>query len=139
MTESRALPDNYRPATSDDVPEGRACGNCIFFNEENLDAEGRAFCERWDDYVEGGQYCNAWEPSEDGEQRQVDLSPPSYMKAAARQGLKYYEEGFAGDGLTEATVREARAMVAGNVFKTSLASAKVLNVTCRSLSLAGAN
>tara|TARA_R110001606_G_scaffold103782_4_gene226905 strand:- start:4914 stop:6239 length:1326 start_codon:yes stop_codon:yes gene_type:complete len=115
MTESRALPDNYRPATSDDVPEGRACGNCIFFNEENLDAEGRAFCERWDDYVEGGQYCNAWEPSEDGEQRQVDLSPPSYMKAAARQGLKYYEEGFAGDGLTEATVREARAMVAGNV------------------------
>ena len=28
---TRDLPDNYRPATSDDVPEGRACGNCIFF------------------------------------------------------------------------------------------------------------
>ena len=39
------LPDNYRPATSDDVPEGRACGNCVFFNEEKLDAEGRAWCE----------------------------------------------------------------------------------------------
>jgi hypothetical protein len=78
-SEARDLPDNYRPATSDDVPEGRACGNCRFFNEENLDDEGRAFCERWDEYVEGGQYCNAWEPREDGEEeeaefRQVDLS-----------------------------------------------------------------
>lgn len=125
----RELPDNYRPATSEDVPEGRACGNCIFFNEENLDAEGRAFCERWEEYVEGGQYCNAWEPkdenrveSEAGEQdevesREVNLTPPAFMRAAARQGLKYYKEGFAGDGLTDATVREARAMASGNVSK----------------------
>ena len=115
MTEARELPDNYRPATSDDVPEGRACGNCIFFNEENLDAEGRAFCERWDEYVEGGQYCNAWEPVENDEQRQVNLKPPAYMRAAARQGLRYYEEGLAGDGLRPQTVREARAMAEGNV------------------------
>ena len=27
---TRALPDNYRPALSDDVPQGRACGNCFF-------------------------------------------------------------------------------------------------------------
>ncbi len=27
---TRALPDNYRPANSPDVPEGRACGNCIY-------------------------------------------------------------------------------------------------------------
>ena len=45
---TRDLPDNYRPATSDDVPEGRACGNCMFFNEDNLDDEGRAFCEKWE-------------------------------------------------------------------------------------------
>ena len=49
------------------------------------------------------------------EHREVNLDPPAYMKAAARQGLKYYEEGLAGDGLVEKTVREARAMVAGNV------------------------
>jgi hypothetical protein len=55
------LPDNYRPATSPDVPEGRACGNCAFFDESDLDAEGRAFCTRWGDYAEGGAYCNAWE------------------------------------------------------------------------------
>jgi uncharacterized protein len=116
----RDLPDNYRPATSDDVPEGRACGNCMFFNEENLDDEGRAFCERWDEYVEGGQYCNAWEPREDGEEeeaefRQVDLTPPAYMRASARRGLEWHEEGLSGDGLQPQTVREARAMAEGSV------------------------
>ena len=47
--------------------------------------------------------------------RQVNLSPPSYMRAAARQGLRYYEEGKGGDGLVARTIREARAMSAGNV------------------------
>lgn len=110
--EDRDLPDNYRPATSEDVPEGRACGNCLFFNEANLDAEGRAFCERWEEYVEGGQYCNAWEPRD--ENRQVNLVAPAYMRAAARQGLRYYEQGLAGDGLEGRTVTEARQMARGD-------------------------
>jgi HK97 family phage prohead protease len=111
-TEDRDLPDNYRPATSDDVPEGRACGNCLFFNEENLDAEGRAFCERWEEYVEGGQYCNAWEPRE--EDRQVNLVAPAYMRAAARQGLRYHEQGLSGDGIVDRTITEARQMARGD-------------------------
>ncbi len=209
MTETRDLPDNYRPATSEDVPEGRACGNCLFFNEDNLDAEGRAWCERWDAYVEGGQYCNAWqgrdearaEPDElsvndfvewnssggmargqitrierDGsidvpdsdftingteddpaalirvwrqsendegrmewnpsdrlvghrfstltliaslaersENRDVDLTPPAYMRASARRGLEWHAEGLSGDGLLDRTVREARALAQGSV------------------------
>ena len=49
------------------------------------------------------------------EQREVNLDPPSYMRAAARQGLKYYEEGLGGDGLVSKTISEARAMAAGNV------------------------
>jgi HK97 family phage prohead protease len=110
---TRELPDNYRPATSEDVPEGRACGNCIFFNEENVDEEGRAFCERWDEYVEGGFYCNAWEPRD--EARQVDLSPPAYMRASARRGLEWHSEGLSGDGLEPRTVEEARALAEGNV------------------------
>jgi len=73
---TRDLPDNYRPATSEDVPEGRACGNCIFFNEDNVDAEGRAFCERWEEYVEGGFYCNAWEPREE-ERQEAEPAPAS--------------------------------------------------------------
>jgi uncharacterized protein len=112
----RELPDNFRPATSDDVPEGRACGNCMFFNEDNLDDEGRAFCERWEEYVEGGQYCDAWEPREDdGERRQVDLTPPAYMRASARRGLEWHSEGLSGDGIVDRTIREARAMAQGNV------------------------
>ena len=49
------------------------------------------------------------------EQRDVNLDPPAYMRAAARQGLKYYEEGLGGDGLVERTIREARAMARGTV------------------------
>ena len=58
------------------------------------------------------------EPDDDDNEReirQVNLTPPAYMRAAARRGLKLYEEGKGGDGLVERTIREARAMAAGNV------------------------
>lgn len=57
-----ALPDAYRSALGGDVPEGRACGNCVFFDEsrENVDGE-RAWCSRWDDWARGDMYCDAWE------------------------------------------------------------------------------
>lgn len=47
--------------------------------------------------------------------RAVDLSAPQYMRDAASQGLKYYEDGLGGDGLTARTVREARDMASGTV------------------------
>jgi HK97 family phage prohead protease len=66
VSEIRELPDNYRPAVSDDVPEGRACGNCVFYNEEMINADGvRVWCDRWDDWVRGDHYCDAWEGRED--------------------------------------------------------------------------
>jgi uncharacterized protein len=114
--ELRELPENYRPALAENVPEGRACGNCIFFNEDRQNEEGtKAWCERWEDFVDGGYYCNAWQPDADEEERQVNLAPPAFMRAAARQGLRYYEEGLAGEGLVDRTVREARAMASGSV------------------------
>jgi HK97 family phage prohead protease len=114
--ELRELPENYRPALAENVPEGRACGNCIFFNEDRQNEEGtKAWCERWEDFVDGGYYCNAWQPDAEEEERQVNLAPPAFMRAAARQGLRYYEEGLAGDGLVDRTVREARAMASGSV------------------------
>jgi HK97 family phage prohead protease len=207
--ELRELPDNYRPALAENVPEGRACGNCFFFNEEKINEAGdKAWCERWDDFVDGGFYCNAWEPNEDEDMGEVRASPdaltvgdfvswnssdgrargkierivrdgqinvpdtdftitgteddpaalivvyrelsdgwretdtqvghkfstltliddlplseerainqeaPAYMRAAARRGLEYYEEGLAGDGVTPGTIREARAMAEGTV------------------------
>jgi HK97 family phage prohead protease len=108
------LPDNYRPALSDDVPEGRACGNCFFYDESRVNAEGnQAWCERWDAFVEGSYYCNAWQADQEG--RDIDQNAPAYMRAAARRGLEYYEEGLAGDGVTPGTIREAREMAEGQV------------------------
>lgn len=60
----RALPDNYRPALAADVPDGRACGNCLFYDESNVQGD-RAWCQRWSDYVSGAYYCNAWQADED--------------------------------------------------------------------------
>jgi len=254
----RVLPDNYRPSLSEDVPEGRACGNCIFYKEDDVkefaNGELRAWCEKWDDYVNGAYYCNAWqadsvekiqdeerapapkkeqikgsETNEPGsakdsgsdivfseatttglknkvsehnekmekqgkpdytkttlgtlksvyrrgsgaystsfrpgvsraawsmarvnaflyllrngrpanpkyvtdndllpkghpkstrdefieiEERQVNLTPPAYMRAAARRGLELNRQGFGGDGLTDKTKQEARDMAAGRV------------------------
>lgn len=60
------------------------------------------------------------EPEDDNdddidEDRQVNLEPPAYMRASARRGLAWHEQGLSGDGLVDATVREARAMAEGNV------------------------
>jgi uncharacterized protein len=51
----------------------------------------------------------------DDESRAVDLTPPTYMRAAARRGLELYAEGKGGDGLVEATIRDARSMAEGEV------------------------
>ena len=108
------LPDNYRPALSKDVPEGRACGNCFFFDESRINEEGdEAWCNRWDAFVEGDNYCNAWQSAD--EERAINQEAPAYMRAAARRGLEYYAEGLGGDGLVPATIRDARLMAEGTV------------------------
>ena len=122
----RALPENYRPALAEDVPEGRACGNCLFYNEDMVEGEGdeiRAYCEKWDAYVNAGFYCNAWQPhheeeyehEDEDEYREVNLDLPEYIKSAARKGLDYYGKKLAGAGIVASTVREAREMVAGRI------------------------
>ena len=51
----------------------------------------------------------------DDESRAINQSAPAYMRAAARRGLEYYEQGLGGDGLVDRTVREARDMASGEV------------------------
>ncbi len=65
----KGLPENYRPALADDVPEGRACGNCKFFDESKVSPDGtQAWCTLWDDWADGGHYCNKWEGKGDAVQ-----------------------------------------------------------------------
>jgi len=65
--------------------------------------------------IEDEQEDSPDEETQLDENRAVNLEAPAYMRAAARQGLRYYEEGKAGDGLVDRTVREARAMASGNI------------------------
>lgn len=117
----RELPDNYRPATSDDVPEGRACGNCEHYDDDIVNEDGvRAWCELWQDWVRGDHYCNRWMADDSDEPvvvvvRQVELNLPGYISAAAARGLELRADGFGGDGVTDRTVREARAMANGDI------------------------
>jgi HK97 family phage prohead protease len=122
----RDLPDAYRPAISDDVPEGRACGNCAFYDESMVNEDGqRVWCSLWEDWVRGDFYCDRWEPGnrymtdDDDEDeravRQVELDLPRYISAAAARGLDLRADGFGGDGVTDRTVREARAMANGDI------------------------
>lgn len=52
---------------------------------------------------------------EEYDDRAINQSAPSFMRAAARRGLAFYADGKAGDGLTDKTVREARLMADGQV------------------------
>jgi HK97 family phage prohead protease len=68
----RDLPDNYRLALEEDVPAGRACGNCGFYDETDR-VDDMARCSKWDEYVRGDYYCNAWQPKgEAGEVGEVE-------------------------------------------------------------------
>jgi hypothetical protein len=50
--DDRELPENYRPASSEDVPEGRQCSNCLHY--------AAGYCNRWEANVQRNYYCNSW-------------------------------------------------------------------------------
>jgi len=48
------------------------------------------------------------------------MEVPDYVADAARRGLEWHAEGKSGDGTTDQTIREARAMAGGNVSEDKL-------------------
>jgi hypothetical protein len=50
------LPPHYRPASNDDVPPGRMCGNCAYFDEGT--------CTLYAARCDADWYCDSWEPAE---------------------------------------------------------------------------
>lgn len=106
LQESRVLPDNYRPALSDDVPEGRACGNCAFYDDDIVQGD-RAWCQRWDEFVRGDYYCNAWQPNLEGnddddmdldDERAADMSKVEFRRFDAE--ITEIRQAEDGDGMT---------------------------------------
>lgn len=68
------LPDGYRSAAAPDVPEGRACGNCKFYDHSKVqkvaDGSVQVWCSLWAAYVLGGFYCNKWVAMEHNDETQ---------------------------------------------------------------------
>ena len=57
------LPDAYRPADSDDVPDGLACSNCVFYSltqTREVDGVTEGWCDWWAAHVRPDYYCDAW-------------------------------------------------------------------------------
>jgi len=99
------LPNNYRPSLSEDVPEGRACGNCAFYDEENVRQDGEkvlAFCTRWEEYVDGAFYCNAW---------QADQEEESSKQDSPREVLQGEKAGRTLSSKNEGQLRDAVALI----------------------------
>jgi len=99
---TRELPQNYRPASSEDVPEGRNCANCYFYEA--------GYCELWDANVKANYYCNRWAVMNE-ESRAEGFSPTQAMKTEAQRGLDWRRE--FGRGGTEIGIARARDIVSG--------------------------
>lgn len=97
---NRELPQNYRPASSDDVPEGRNCANCSFYQD--------GYCDLWDENVRADYYCNRWAQMI---QRQESYTPTTEMRNEARRGLAWRRE--FGRGGTLVGVARARDIATG--------------------------
>jgi len=74
----RELPTSYRPADSEDVPEGRSCANCEYFDAE------RNYCMKWEAECAAEMYCDAWEPKEEAEEVVADDMEESDESASIR-------------------------------------------------------
>ena len=96
----RQLPRNYRPASSADVPAGRRCSNCLYYEE--------GYCSLWDATVRAAYYCNKWAA---GEVREATFTPNARMRAEARRGLAWRRE--FGRGGTLVGVARARDIANG--------------------------
>ena len=84
-----------------------------------------ASARRCDAWVQGGpltdELAESMEPQPGDEDEYDDaaqatkIAAPGWMRANARRGIEWVNEGEGGDGLTPQTMREARAMAGGSV------------------------
>ena len=100
-----------------------------------VDAGDLGYCEAFDFKCASARRCDAWvqggpltdelaqsmqpQPGDEDDMGQdeveIKIVTPAWMAANARQGLRWVNEGYGGDGLTPQTMREARLMAGGTV------------------------
>jgi hypothetical protein len=111
---TRELPENYRPASGQDVPEGRNCANCYFYQD--------GYCTLWDANVQANYYCNRWALANtenklaNGEingraSRAESFTPTQAMREEAQRGLDWRSE--FGRGGTEIGIARGRDIAGG--------------------------
>lgn len=112
--------DGIGGAGARDVTNAGGMGYCELFGFTCL---GTRRCDAW---IAGGPITDGLEASmleddsaeEDIEQEEYKasaISAPAWIQANAKRGLAWHLEGKSGDGVTDKTLREARAMAAGSV------------------------
>jgi HK97 family phage prohead protease len=98
------LPDAYRPAASEDVPEGRACGNCQFYDEsltQEVDGGVEVWCSLWAAFVRGDFYCDRWQPVMVASGEDYEKKEPPMKRGQMKQVREVRNY-----GLTDVEVRE---------------------------------
>jgi HK97 family phage prohead protease len=99
------LPDAYRPAVSEDVPEGRACGNCAFYDESLTQDAGdgvEVWCRLWAAFVRGDFYCDRWQSNLEESGKDYEKKEPPMKRGQMKQVREVRNY-----GLTDVEVREA--------------------------------
>jgi len=99
------LPDAYRSASSEGVPAGRNCSNCIFYEKSNM-MDNKAYCTKWEDYVKADYYCDAWKGNES--MIKNNIQEGDYVMGMTSEGIAHgrvehimWEGGILGEEGTE--------------------------------------
>lgn len=118
---------HYAPAEANPFKaDGLMCQNCVFYEGTRAceivagDIDPEAICKLWiiPEALLAGPAQAEQMSTDEGETKAIEtkaISVPEYVSANAKRGLKYYEDGFGGDGLVDATIRSARQMASGSV------------------------
>lgn len=90
------LPDAYRPASADDVPEGRNCANCVFYDDSTVTADGEmAMCTYWAAPVRGDHYCDAWQEraqQDDDTEQEMSSKQRASFETVTDDDMYYMDE-----------------------------------------------
>ena len=81
--------------------------------EECLERAAKERPESWIEYI--NNWFERYEPEDVQSETREYIEVPQYIQDNAARGLEFYEQGFGGDGLVDATINAAKDMANGKV------------------------